>query len=197
MTNNSQDPYLSIRILKSILKTLWTIIAFATNLIWWTFSKLPKTVSFGLIPVSLIMASGYTAPEPEQKGIIIFDEPTPTEQRLKELEGTTWSRSDIDWYIGVAAEEYGVDPEYIKAIIGCESGFDQYIQSRHIYNFTDAKRGIYNGEKELSIGLSQINLHYHPNVTVEMAQSPKYSIEFLVDKVSKNQAHLWSCSKLI
>ena len=192
------DDYYSTRIIKSIFKIAWVIVGTTTNIIWWSFSKLPKSISLLLIPLGVIFASGVVTPVvSNEEAVIIYDIPTPTEQRLKDLEGTEWSIEDILWYTELKSAEYGADTEYVKAIMNCESGFNQYIQSRHIYNFTDSKRGIYSGEQELSIGLSQINLHYHPTVTVAMAQSPEYSIDFITKRVANNQAHLWSCSKMV
>jgi len=188
MTNKLHEPY-STRIIKFILKAIWTIIGILTNMIWYVFTNLPKSVSLGLFPFSLIIASGYnptTIPN-DDKAFIIFDTPTPKEQRLKELEGTTWSRSDIDWYIEESANEYSVSADYMHKIIACESGYVQDIQSKHVQSY---------GQEE-SFGLSQIHLPAHPHVTYEQATDPEFAIDFLAKNLSHGRASMWSCSRMV
>lgn len=187
MKTQNIDP-LSIGIF--ILKTLWIIIGFITNLTWWILAKLPKPITFGLIPLSLLYASGYNPPkvETQEKAIIIFDAPTPKEQRLADLRGTKWDREDIDWYIGEVATEYGVSESYMHKIIQCESNYVQDVQSRHLRP---------DGSQEKSYGLSQIFLPAHPHVSYEEAIDPEFAIDFLGENLSKGRSSMWSCSRMI
>jgi len=95
--------------------------------------------------------------------------------------------------VQVKAIEYGVPAPLLEKIITCESQWQPTVQSRHIYPFTDAKRGIYKGQRERSYGLVQISLPHHPTITKEMAIDPEFAIDFLAKKVSEGKGHLWSC----
>ena len=182
------DDYYSIRIIKSIFKIAWVIVGTTTNIIWWSFSKLPKSISLLLIPLGVIFASGVVTPVvSNEEAVIIYDIPTPTEQRLKDLEGTIWSREDIDWYVGLSSEENQVDPELVHALIKCESNYVQDIRAKAILSY-----GL-----EDSWGLSQIHLPSHPAVTREEAINPQYAIDFMTTHISRGYVGWWMCSELI
>jgi len=82
------------------------------------------------------------------------------------------------------ASIYNVDTQIMLDVIRCESGFDEDIQSRHIYK---------TGGREKSFGLVQIHLPHHPTVTYQQAIDPEFAINFLAEKLSQNQGHLWTC----
>lgn len=189
MTNKLHEPY-STRIIKFILKAIWNIIGILIDMIWYVFTNLPKSVSLGLFPFSLIIASGYnptTIPN-DDKAFIIFDTPTPKEQRLKDLKGTTWSRSDIDWYIEESANEYSVSADYMHKIIACESGYVQDIQSKHVFE---------DGTRERSFGLVQIFQPAHPHIDIEDSKDPEFAIDFLAKNLSHGRESMWSCSRMV
>jgi hypothetical protein len=95
--------------------------------------------------------------------------------------------------VQVKAVEYGVPAPLLEKIITCESQWQPTAQSRHIYPFTDAKRGIYKGQRERSFGLVQISLPHHPDITKEQAISPEFAIDFLAKNVAKGRGGMWSC----
>lgn len=88
-------------------------------------------------------------------------------------------------------------------IINCESpkqmdGDTMYYypkgQSTLFYSYTDEARGIYKGDKERSFGIVQISLPHWPEVTLEQAQDPHFSIQFLTEHIEDNPQY-WSCYK--
>lgn len=95
--------------------------------------------------------------------------------------------------VHVKAIEYGVPAPLLEKIITCESQWQPTVQSRHIYQFTDAKRGIYKGQRERSFGLVQISLPHNPTITYAQATEPEFAIDFLAKKVSEGKGCLWSC----
>lgn len=91
------------------------------------------------------------------------------------------------------ATKYGISYTLITAIISCENyGRDRYKQSDLYYSFTNEKLGIIKNEREYSWGLVQINLHYNPNVSLEQAQDPSFSIDFLAKNLAKGNHSWWS-----
>lgn len=96
-----------------------------------------------------------------------------------------WTESRIEREIEKQAQKYGRDPEYMKAIIQCESMGSTTIQSYHHHA---------NGKREESYGLSQIHLPSHPYVTKEQALDPEFSIEFMAKNLGKVK---WYCEDMI
>jgi len=47
--------------------------------------------------------------------------------------------------------------------------------------------------KEYSIGIAQINLKAHTNITVEQARDPAFSAEFLAKNISQGKGSMWTC----
>lgn len=80
----------------------------------------------------------------------------------------------------------------MKSIVGCESGYDINVQSRHVYTETNAPTGYKAGDREQSYGLVQIHVPVHP-VTIEEATNPIFAVEFLARKVANGQAGIWTC----
>lgn len=105
-----------------------------------------------------------------------------------------WTPERIEEEIKEQAERYGRDDAYMAAVIDCESMGSTTIQSFHRYDFTDAKRGIYEGERERSFGLAQIHLPDHPSVTEEEAKDPAFAINFMAKKLGKVK---WYCEDII
>ena len=183
------DDYYSTRIIKSIFKIAWVIVGTTTNIIWWSFSKLPKSISLLLIPLGVIFASGVVTPVvSNEEAVIIYDIPTPTEQRLKDLEGTIWSREDIDWYISVMATKYNVSEDTMHAIVKGESQYNDMTRDGDM-SITCARTGL----PVRARGLVQITECYFPDVTDEEAQHVPYAIEFLAKNMSEGLGvMLWS-----
>lgn len=70
--------------------------------------------------------------------------------------------------------------------IKCESQYKN-VQSNYI------KHGI----REDSWGISQINLYYNPEITLDQTLDPEFSINFMAEQFSKGQARKWSCYRLL
>jgi len=183
------DDYYSTRIIKSIFKIAWVIVGTTTNIIWWSFSKLPKSISLLLIPLGVIFASGVVTPVvSNEEAVIIYDIPTPTEQRLKDLEGKDWSKEDISWYISVMATKYNVSEDTMHAIVKGESQYNDMTRDGDM-NITCARTGL----PVRARGLVQITECYFPEITDEEARHVPYAIEFLAKNMSEGLGvMLWS-----
>lgn len=53
------------------------------------------------------------------------------------------------------------------------------------------------GDHGNSVGLFQIHLPSHPNITKEMALNPYFSISFAIDKYWKDELNIWTCAKVL
>lgn len=91
------------------------------------------------------------------------------------------------------ADEYNVSAERMSATIKCESNYITDVQSKHKYTFTNAEKGIYKGEQELSFGLVQIHLPSHPHITKAQAIDPVFAVEFMAKAFSTGQQSMWTC----
>lgn len=80
--------------------------------------------------------------------------------------------------------KWQVSPVLTSRIIYCESG-----NNRYALNDTPGR--------EYSVGLVQINLLAHTNITKEQAQDPEFAINFLTENISKGKApQMWyNCFK--
>lgn len=104
-----------------------------------------------------------------------------------------WKRKgNLQAEVRKVAEEYGVSAYTMGAIIGCESGWDYEVQSRHKYTATNAPSGYSIGDTEMSFGLVQIHVPVH-DVTIEQARDPEFAIDFLAKNIAKGRASMWSC----
>lgn len=105
-----------------------------------------------------------------------------------------WTEERIQQEIEEQALQYGHSASYMADLIDCESMGSTTIQSNHAYGFTNAKKGIYKGERERSFGLAQIHLPDHPNVTEAQATDPAFAINFMAKNLGKVK---WYCEDLI
>lgn len=105
-------------------------------------------------------------------------------------------RTDIENKIRHYADYYGVSFERMYLIVECETAhtLDPNIQSMVRYSFSDSRRGIIEGEREMSYGLAQIHLPDHPTITLEQATDPDFSLNFMASELSKGH-RLWYCEK--
>lgn len=76
------------------------------------------------------------------------------------------------------SDKYDVSAEIISNVISCES--------------TMNPKAINSSRKEFSVGLSQINLMAHKNITVNQAMDPDFSIEFMAKNIKRNP-QWWTC----
>lgn len=76
------------------------------------------------------------------------------------------------------ANEYNVSADVLTNVIRCESNFNP--------------NAINNSPIEYSVGLAQINLKAHINITVEQAKDPDFAIRFMAERIDKTP-EMWSC----
>ena len=91
---------------------------------------------------------------------------------------------NMEAVIRSAAKKYGVSEQLMLDLAYCESRFDP--------------KTIGDGfMPKPSIGLFQINLYYHPEVTESQALDPVFSADWTAKQISEGRLHLWSCAKII
>lgn len=83
----------------------------------------------------------------------------------------------------------------MSSIIGCESGWDYTIQSKHTYHEKNVPKGYQVGDTEQSYGLVQIHLPAHPSIKKEDAINPEFAIDFLAKNLKAGKANMWTCAK--
>jgi hypothetical protein len=86
-------------------------------------------------------------------------------------------------HIQVAAVKYNVSFEEMVATMKCESGLNP-----NAVNHT---------AREYSVGISQINLKAHPDVSVAQAKDPHFAAEFMAKEFARNNKKIWSCYRKI
>ena len=90
------------------------------------------------------------------------------------------SKEDFVAYIEKEAPKYGVSPAKVIKVVDCETG------------------GTWNpeivGDQGRSYGLSQIFLPGHPKITKEMATSPRYALDYIIQNWNKDK---WTCQKYL
>lgn len=100
----------------------------------------------------------------------------------------------VEELINSASAKYNVSSSEMWRIMRCENkSFDPKMQSRHIYDFSSARRNIVEGTRERSYGLVQIHLPDHPTITYEQATDPAFSVDFLAKNLSKGRGYWWTC----
>lgn len=111
--------------------------------------------------------------------------------------GNLVDTNDVDELIIANAKKYGVSAELLRRVQLCENRErNPKKQSDLRYSFTDKRLGIYEGERERSFGLAQINLDYHPTITYAQVIDPAFSIEFLAKNIKKHP-QWWSCYSIV
>lgn len=86
------------------------------------------------------------------------------------------------------ANTYNVDFVSLYKTIECESSFDPDLQSAVI----DQK-----GRREPSYGLAQIDLDYHPEVTIKQAKDPDFALDYIASRFAKGQQNQWTCYTIL
>jgi len=114
----------------------------------------------------------------------------------------TVAEPTIEELVRESALKYNVSFDELWYTIGCETQqtYNPYIQSNIRYAFTDTKRGIVKGERELSFGLAMIHLPDHPEITYEQATDKYFAIDFIAKNWSKHSGwwYAWvnkACTK--
>lgn len=99
------------------------------------------------------------------------------------VEPKTTSPSDISALITKYAIKYDVSESLMHKLVSCESGYNPII--------------VNSNAREFSVGLSQINLKAHTNITREQAENPDFALDFMASNIKKGYAKtMWvTCSK--
>lgn len=92
-------------------------------------------------------------------------------------------------YIYDKANENNLDYKKMNHVIWCESAFFN-LQSHLKYTFTDAKRGIYENEQEMSFGIFQLHTPDH-KITPEEALTPRTAIDYAVSLIKQSGYKPW------
>lgn len=192
MTTNSQDPLgmnVAERLIVWSLKATWFTIQVLLNILMWILKKIPWVVYLALIPFTVLYAyENKTTPIEEEAGIIVYDIPTPTEQRLIDLKGTDWSKADISWYLSVMATKYNVSESTMDIIVQGESQYNDMTKDGDM-NIICERTGL----PVRARGLVQITECYFPQITDEEARSVPFALEFLAKNMSQGLGvMLWS-----
>lgn len=137
--------------------------------------KVIKSLFLVLAFISQVSVYASYAPKPAVEPVI---KPKIAPQRVQ------IARPDYSDIIEKYALKFDVSPVLTSRIIYCESG-----NNRYALNDTPGR--------EYSVGLVQINLLAHTNITKEQAQDPEFAISFLAEKIASGEAsRMWyTCYK--
>ena len=132
-------------------------------------------VGLAIILMIIILAQKAEGNDPIQsEPFVIYDD----------LELSYDSEEKIRLLIKAKSKEYNVSSLIMEEVIRCESNFETTVQSRHIQK---------DGTRENSWGLSQINLDWNPDITLDQAIDPYFSVSFLAKQLSEGRGYLWTC----
>ena len=81
------------------------------------------------------------------------------------------------------AKIYNVSSEQMYKTAFCESSLNP--------------NAINSTSREYSVGIAQINLMAHKNITVEQAKDVDFSVKFMASEFSKGNQKIWSCYRKI
>lgn len=79
------------------------------------------------------------------------------------------------------ASQNGLNTNHFLATIRCESNWNATIE----------------GDDGNSMGLVQISMLYHPEVSPEKAKDPAFALNWMAGEWSKGHAASWSCWRLL
>lgn len=97
---------------------------------------------------------------------------------LAQMTPVVYQGITLQQYSRVVAEQKGVSPDLLTAVINCESQWNP-----------DAVG------KAGEIGLVQIILKYHTDVTEKEARDPYFSVNYLAYNIQNGNGKWWSCYK--
>lgn len=101
-----------------------------------------------------------------------------------------WTEERIEEEVKEQAKKYNIPFQEMWNTILCESGANTTIQSYYKKTYPPSVVLVGDTTREQSFGLAQIHLPDHPNVTMEQAQDPKFSIDFMAKNWYKVR---WYC----
>lgn len=94
-----------------------------------------------------------------------------------ELNIRTFTKEELVELTKQIADEYGVSPEVMIAVVQCESQFNP-----DAYNASENSRG-----------LVQIHEASHPTITDEQAYDPYFALHFLGENLANGNGKMWTC----
>ena len=80
------------------------------------------------------------------------------------------------------AYQYKVSPKKMLKVMKCESNLNPNAELHTKW--------------EDSIGISQINLKAHKDVTLEQAKDPEFAATFMAKEFSKGNSKIWTCARI-
>jgi len=92
-----------------------------------------------------------------------------------------WTKENLVDLATTVAEEHHLNTDRFLKVIRCESNW-----------IPTAK-----GDDGNSRGLVQISSIYHPEVSDEEADDPKYALEFMAKEWDRGHQRQWSCYRLL
>lgn len=115
-------------------------------------------------------------------------QPTPAfAESLHQPAVIEYSTSTAELIIDAYAVKWGVSGDDMWAVTECENASLDPMKQSEVPDATGP------GGHENSWGNSQINLHYHPEVTKAQAQNPYFAADFMGRLFSKGRQYEWSC----
>lgn len=89
---------------------------------------------------------------------------------------------NIETIIRNSAKEHGVSEELMIKLAKCESSLNPKAVGDTFL-------------PKSSVGLFQINLHYHPEITEAQALDPKFSADWTAQKIKEGKIRMWTCGR--
>lgn len=96
---------------------------------------------------------------------------------------TPSDHSTVEQIVVKQAEVYGTPATPIIATMRCESGLDPTATNHTA--------------KEFSVGIAQINLKSHTDITEKQARDVTFSAAFMAKAFSEGKQSMWSCYKAL
>lgn len=124
-----------------------------------------KSIIIGSLMIVSTVYAGY-APEPSL---------TPSQTPKIDTGSVETKQNEYSTLIQKYADKWQISPSLTASIIYCESS-----NNRYALNDTP---GV-----EFSVGLVQINLLAHKNITREQAEDPDFAINFAAENIAKGKA---------
>lgn len=146
-------------------------------------SSLPFFISLILISLFFVGANA---------SVPATEHPTVMEQvaSLKGIDENDWDYCGLE---AVVCE--GEDPVAVIRRVAEEENFDADLLLRlsHCESLTGKMMIGDTFMPKYSYGLFQINLHYHPDITIEQAMDYEWSTRWTVNQIKAGRGWMWSC----
>jgi hypothetical protein len=135
-----------------------------------------------LFIVAIVMASTIALASPSLVNSIISQD-IGLKQNLLPLNGSR-TMTVPEQINAIAQSRNFAHTSYLLRLSYCESRFNQYTVND-------------NGKFGKDYGVFQINLKYHPEITVAQAQDINFATNWTIDQINAGRQSLWVCDRLI